>query len=146
MRSIGLKKLGVTAALGLAFLIVGASSTNAQYRRENDRDRYERQQRQYERNQRRDDRDWSRDQRRRTRDDRYDNNYRRNLNGAFDQGYQQGMIAGQSDRRKGKYGRSNVYRNSGSYPNAGDPSSIDYLQRQGYLQGYDDGYYGRRRY
>lgn len=134
MRSFGLKKLGVMAALGFAFLVTGSSIANAQTYRD-----YEREQRRIEREQRRVEREWRRDNRR---NDGYNNRYSSNV---VDQGYQQGLTAGQNDRRKGKYGRSNVYRNTGSYPNMGDPSSADYLYRQGYLQGYDDGYYGRYR-
>ena len=55
-------------------------------------------------------------------------------------------MAGGYDRRKRKYNQSNVYRNTGAAPYSGDPTNYDYLYRQGYLQGYDDGYYGTRRY
>ncbi|PYT01951.1 MAG: hypothetical protein DMF63_03715 [Acidobacteria bacterium] len=61
-------------------------------------------------------------------------------------GYNQGFQAGQYDRRKRKYNQSNVYRDTGAYPNDGDPTSSDYIYRQGYLQGYNDGYNGTRNY
>ena len=57
-------------------------------------------------------------------------------------GYQAGIY----DRRRGKYNQSNVYRDTGSYPNEGDPTSTDYIYRQGYLAGYNDGFNGRRNY
>ena len=68
------------------------------------------------------------------------------MNSVMFSGYQQGFLAGQADRRKGKYNRSNVYRGTGFYPNQDDPTSADYLYRQGYLQGYEDGYHGAVRY
>jgi hypothetical protein len=71
---------------------------------------------------------------------------RQSLNPAYSSGYDYGLMAGQYDRRKGKYNQSNVYRNTGSYPNEGDPTSADYLYRQGYLQGYNDGFNGGRNY
>ena len=67
-------------------------------------------------------------------------------NANYASGYQQGLQAGQFDRRKGKYNNSNVYRDTGSYPNNGDPTSSDYIYRQGYLQGYSDGFNGIRNY
>lgn len=152
MRSIGLKHLAITGFLGSLLLIAGASEANAQSRREIERERQR-----IERQQRRANRDVRRQQRqdRDYRDDGYygsDRDYRsgsvyngRYNRAALDQGYQVGYAAGQRDRGK-KYGRSNVYRNTGSYPTNGDPSSADYLHRQGYLQGYEDGYYGRRNY
>lgn len=149
MRSIGLKHLAITGFLGSLLLVAGASEANAQSRREIERERQR-----IERQQRRANRDVRRQQRQ-NRDDGYYGNDRDYRNGsvyngrynraALDQGYQVGYAAGQRDRGK-KYGRSNVYRNTGSYPTNGDPSSADYLHRQGYLQGYEDGYYGRRNY
>jgi hypothetical protein len=56
------------------------------------------------------------------------------------------LLAGEYDRRKRKYNQSNVYRDTGAYPNDGDPTSSDYIYRQGYLQGYNDGYNGIRNY
>ena len=67
-------------------------------------------------------------------------------NSTYATGYEQGLLAGRYDRRKGKYNQSNVYRDTGSYPNAGDPTSADYIYRQAYLQGYTDGYNGIRNY
>src|SRR5690606_37074192 len=54
---------------------------------------------------------------------------------AYRSGYDNGFMAGQFDRRRGKYNQSNVYRDTGAYPNSGDPTSTDYVYRQGYLQG-----------
>ena len=143
MRSSGFRNIAIISALGFAFLVAGTLDAAAQYRWDNDRERQRVEQ------QRRANQNWQREQdrQRRSRDYRRDNVYNgRYGSAAVNQGYQQGLIAGQTDRRKGKYNRSNVYRNTGSYPNAGDPSSADYQYRQGYLQGYEDGYYGRNRY
>lgn len=154
MRSMSLK--GLTVAAAVVFTIMGAAVTesSAQNRRisERERQRIERLERQRQQNRRSRDND-------RYGNDRYDNDRygnngriydnRSNRGGnsnAVNMGYQQGLIAGQYDRRKKKYNQSNVYRNTGSYPNQGDPSSADYAYRQGYLQGYNDGYNGTRRY
>lgn len=139
MSLFNIKKIAVGLMLGLIIAIVGSSEANAQSRREIERERQR-----IEREQRRVDR-----QRRSNRS--YDNqNYNRVIsranNAHYDHGYSQGLLAGQYDRRKGKYNQSNVYRNTGSYPNSGDPSSTDYIYRQGYLQGYNDGFYGGRPY
>lgn len=130
----------ITVLSAVVFAIAGlfAADANGQTRRqiERERQRMERQQQRYERE--------------RYRNGRYDNDRYNSrsagLNNAVTMGYQQGLIAGEFDGRKRKYNQSNVYRNTGSAPNSGDPTSYDYLYRQGYLQGYDDGYYGRRRY
>lgn len=120
-------------AIGLTIMIAGSSEANAQSRRqiERERQRIEREQR-------------------RANSERHGGNYDRIItranNAHFDQGYQQGILAGQYDRRKNKYNQSNVYRGTGSAPNGGDPTSTDYIYRQGYLQGYDDGYSGGVRY
>ena len=137
-----IKKLLVTAGLGLAVLGAANTDVNAQSRREieRERQRIQRENARYEQQQR--------------------DQYNRNRNGSrvsarteqrvnnsnYSNGYQQGMLAGQYDRRKRKYNQSNVYRDSGSYPNQGDPTSGDYIYRQGYLQGYNDGYNGTRNY
>jgi hypothetical protein len=77
----------------------------------------------------------------------YDNNRQRpSVSNNLSAGYQQGFMAGQNDRRRGKFNESNVYRGTGSAPYHGDPTSEDYKYRQGYLQGYNDGYYGRNNY
>jgi hypothetical protein len=126
-------------------LVVLAGDASAQSRRDNERDRqrYERQQREYERQNQRQGRNRNR------RQDQNDITYfpgspRQAMNANAQSGYDQGMIAGQYDARKKKYNNSNVYRNTGSAPNSGDPTSFDYAYRQGYLQGYEDGYRGRR--
>jgi hypothetical protein len=154
--------LGI-GAVGVALLIGSALDSSAQSRRdvERERERYERQQEAIARqNARRERERRQRIREGRRSDDPYYNGggyyndgdpyYRGSVRGAVNatvlQGYQQGLMAGQNDGAKRKYNRSNVYRNTGSAPNLGDPTSWDYLYRQGYLEGYEDGYYGRRRY
>lgn len=152
MRLLGFKSLAISAALGFAILFAAASDVNAQSRRdiERERQKIERQQQKIASQNAKHERQ-ERIRRQRSRDYSNDGQYnegltRRSVNATLYQGYQQGLIAGQSDRRAGKYGRFNVYRNTGSAPNNGDPSSTDYLYRQGYLQGYEDGFHGRSRY
>lgn len=150
MRTLGFKSLTITVALGFAILIGAASDASGQSRRdlERERQRIEKQQQKIARQIERDRRDRMRqEQSRGYRNDRAYNggSSRSALNDVLYQGYQQGLIAGRADRSAGKYNRFNVYRNSGSAPN-GDPTSADYLYRQGYLEGYEDGFYGRLRY
>lgn len=135
-----LKNAVMAAGLGLLMLVIGSSEASAQSRREieRERQRIERQNARYQREQRRN-------------NDRYSSattarTERRIANANYASGYEQGFIAGEFDRRKGKYNRSNVYRDTGSYPNEGDPTSNDYIYRQGYLQGYNDGFNGIRNY
>ena len=121
-------------AFGLVVLFAGSTDTNAQTRRDDYRDR---------------DRNDSRyDRQRRDRDSRTTNQgmSRRDVNVLLLQGYENGLNAGRTDRSRRKYNASNVYRNTPSRPYNGDTSSADYLYRQGYLEGYEDGYYGRIRY
>lgn len=128
----------VGLAIGLTIMIAGSSEANAQSRRqiERERQRIEREQHRVNRERR---------------GGSYDRivtraNNAHFDNAHFDQGYHQGLMAGQFDRRKNKYNKSNVYRGTGSAPNGGDPTSTDYIYRQGYLQGYHDGYNGGVRY
>ena len=138
---IDIKRIAIVGAVGLV-IAVAASDGSAQTRRdiERERQRIERENARYQRDRRQ--------------QDRYDRTgsgvsrrtEQRVENANYANGYEQGLMAGQYDRRKGKYNRSNVYRDSGSYPNSGDPTSSDYIYRQGYLQGYNDGFNGRRNY
>jgi len=130
------KNIAIMAAMGLMLLVVGSSDVNAQTRREieRERQRIEREQRRISR------------QRQQQNDRGYRVTERRVDNANYNHGYQQGLLAGQYDRRRGKYNQSNVYRGTGAYPNGGDPTSSDYIYRQGYLQGYNDGFYGGRNY
>jgi hypothetical protein len=139
MRSLfSIKKIALTAAFGLALVVLATVDTSAQSRREieRERQRIERENARYQRDQRRN-RNNSGVSRR---------TEQRVANANYANGYEQGILAGQYDRRKRKYNQSNVYRNTGSYPNDGDPTSSDYIYRQGYLQGYEDGYNGIRNY
>ncbi len=138
MKVRSISKITVLSAVVFAFSGLFAGEANGQTRRQIERERQR-----IERQQQRNDRE-------RYRNGRYDNDrydsHSAGLNNAVSMGYQQGLIAGEWDRRKRKYNQSNVYRNTGSAPNSGDPTNYDYLYRQGYLQGYNDGYNGRRSY
>lgn len=122
------KTAAMVGVMGIMLLLIGSSEANAQSRRqiERERQRIEREQR---------------------RNSRYNRTTERQVNNSsYNSGYNYGLMAGEYDRRRGKYNQSNVYRGTGSAPNSGDPTSVDYLYRQGYLQGYNDGFYGRRNY
>jgi hypothetical protein len=141
MSLFSIKKIAFAAAFGLAVLVSASSDVNAQSRREieRERQRIERENARY------------RNDQRRYRTSRNDSGVSRRTeqrvaNANYANGYQQGLLAGEYDRRKRKYNQSNVYRDTGAYPNDGDPSSSDYIYRQGYLQGYNDGYNGIRNY
>ena len=137
-----LRKVALGALFGLAVLITANSDVAAQSRREieRERQRIERENARYQREQQRRNRNYRNGSgvSRRTE--------QRVANANYSNGYQYGFMAGEYDRRRGKYNQSNVYRDSGAYPNSGDPTSSDYLYRQGYLQGYNDGYNGVRNY
>ncbi len=130
--SFNFRRTAAGLAVGLTIMIVGSSEASAQSRRQIERERQ-----QIERQQQRADR-----QRQNNRG--YQRTVTRANNAHYDHGYSQGLLAGQFDRRKKKYNQSNVYRGTGSAPNGGDPTSTDYIYRQGYLQGYNDGYNGGR--
>ena len=132
-------KITVLPAILLTLAGLAAQDANGQSARQIERER-QRMERQRQRQMERYDRE-------RYSNGRYDPGSRSaGLNNAVSMGYQQGLLAGEYDRRKRKYNQSNVYRNTGAARYSGDPTDYDYLYRQGYLQGYDDGYYGRRRY
>jgi hypothetical protein len=121
-------------AFGSVMFFVGSVDTNGQTRRDDYRDRYRNESRY--------------DRQRRNRDSRTTNQgmSRRDVNVLLLQGYENGLNAGRADSSRRKYNASNVYRNTPSRPYNGDTSSADYLYRQGYLEGYEDGYNGRVRY
>jgi hypothetical protein len=141
MALFNIKKIAIAATFGLAVLFAVSSDVSAQSRREieRERQRIERENARYRKDQRR------------NRTNRNDSGVSRRTeqrvaNANYTNGYQQGLLAGEYDRRKRKYNQSNVYRDSGVNPNDGDPTSSDYIYRQGYLQGYNDGYNGIRNY
>lgn len=155
-----LRKFAGVLGLGFAIMAAGALSTNAQTWRYSDKEQkriYKEQQKIAKRNAKL---EQERLRRERQRNDNYgyrDNNnvygypgygnvYDNRNNGrigsmreATNSGYQQGVLAGQYDRRKGRYNQSNVYRDNVWN---GDPTGWDYYYRQGYLQGYQAGYNG----
>lgn len=145
MRIFKLKNIAIFSGIALTMLVGFANDASAQSRRQIERERYERQQQEDERQNRRQNR--NRNRRQAENDITYfPGSQRQAMNANAQQGYDQGLIAGQYDARKRKYNSSNVYRNTGSAPNSGDPSAPDYAYRQGYLQGYEDGYNGRRNF
>jgi len=128
-----IKKVIVGASIGLSIVLFASSDVQAQSRSEREREL-----RRIQENARL-------DRQRTTRMTRQQSLTRRQHDNAYFQGgYEQGYLAGVSDARRQKYNRSNVYRGTGSAPNLGDPTSGDYIYRQGYLAGYEDGYHGRR--
>lgn len=133
-----IKKGLIGLSIALMIVVFGGSEANAQSRREVERERQ------------RIERENARWERERQRQARQTNVTRREVrrfeNAYFAGGYEQGYLAGTKDRRSGKYNRSNVYRGTGSYPNAGDPTNTDFIYRQGYLTGYDDAFHGRANY
>jgi hypothetical protein len=136
-----LKKIAVGMFASLVIVLAGTDAS-AQSRRDIERER-QRIQRQNER--------YDRTRQRTYRNDGLNSGSgrrteQRTTNTNYAAGYDQGFQAGQMDRRKGKYNRSNVYRDTGAYPNEGDPTSNDYVYRRGYLQGYNDGFNGIRNY
>ena len=141
MALFNIKKIAIAATFGLAVLIAGSSEVSAQSGREieRERQRIERENARYRNDQRR-----NRNPRNASGVSR--RTEQRVANANYTNGYQQGLLAGEYDRRKRKYNQSNVYRDTGAYPNDGDPTSSDYIYRQGYLQGYNDGYNGIRNY
>ena len=131
---IDIKKAALGIFVGILLMLAANSDVSAQSRREleRERQRIERENARYQQNRR---------------NNRSTRQAEQQIgNSAYSSGYQYGLMAGQYDRRKGKYNLSNVYRNTGSYPNEGDPTSTDYVYRQGYLQGYNDGFNGRSNY
>jgi len=137
-----IKKFAIAAGVFVVILMAGHSEARAQSQRdiERERQRIERENSRYQR-----------DRQRRYRNNRNDavvsrRTEQRINNSNYSTGYKQGFLAGEYDRRSGKYNRSNVYRDTGAYPNDGDPSSSDYIYRQGYLEGYDAGFHGTRNY
>ena len=141
MRLFNSKKLVLTGIFGVGLLTVLQVDANAQSRREieRERQRIERENARYER-----------ERARRYRGSRNVAATRRSeqriANSSYATGYENGLMAGEYDRRKGKFNQSNVYRDTSAYPSDGDPSSSDYVYRQGFLQGYHDGYNGIRNY
>ena len=72
------------------------------------------------------------------------------LRQAVNRGYQQGVIAGQNDRRNRRgnsYYNSQIYRNGNyGYQNYVDSSQYQYYFQQGFERGYQDGYNSRSQY
>jgi flagellar biosynthesis/type III secretory pathway protein FliH len=72
------------------------------------------------------------------------------LRQAVNRGYQQGLMAGRTDRanRRGSgWGNSNVYRNGNyGYQSYVDSSQYRYYFQQGFERGYQDGYNSRYQY
>jgi hypothetical protein len=138
MGFLNMKKTILGILVGVVVMLAASADVSAQSRRELERER-QRIERDNARNQRS-----NRSYRTNTRTTRQAE--QQIANSTYATGYQYGLMAGQYDRRSGKYNRSNVYRGTGAYPNQGDPTSSDYVYRQAYLQGYNDGFNGIRNY
>jgi hypothetical protein len=133
MKQIRISNLISIFVLGLAILFIGSTQTNAQ----NGYDTLDRCRSHSRAGRQQADRDFR---------SQYQELSRRDVSVVVLQGYEYGLQAGRLDRSRGKFNASNVYRNTPSRPYGGDTSSADYLYRQGYLEGYEDGYNGRLRY
>src|SRR5688572_26148222 len=98
-----LKKVVVGALLGMAFLLVANSDVNGQSRREieRERQRIERENARYQREQQRRNRNYRNGSAVTRRSEQ------RVANANFSNGYQYGFMAGEYDRRRGKYNQSN---------------------------------------
>jgi len=141
MSLLDIRKIVIGGTISLMLFVVGSSDVNGQSRREIERER-QRVARENARLEQERQRSY-----RNNRQPRAGARLERRIDNAnFTNGYNYGYMAGEYDRRKGKYNQSNVYRDTGSYPNSGDPTSSDYIYRQGYLQGYADGFNARRNY
>ena len=140
MGFLNMKKMVFGIFVGIVVMLAANTDVSAQSRREleRERQRIERENARYRQNRQRSYRNNNNQSTRQTE--------QRVANSTYTTGYEQGLMAGQYDRRSGKYNRSNVYRDTGAYPNQGDPTSIDYVYRQAYLQGYNDGFNGTRHY
>jgi len=165
MKLIKLKKLAGFSALGLVAIFGASVSVDAQTSRNEPRQEQRRIRRQQERIERQravQEAELIRESQQRQRNNRDQggvvvlNNRGNNrvneraygtneaVRAAVNAGYQQGLNAGQRDRSRNKYNQSNVYR--GTSPNPDDINQYEYNYRQGFLEGYEDGYRGQRRY
>jgi hypothetical protein len=142
MSGLDLRKMVIAGVIGLMVFIIGSSDATAQSRREIERER-QRIARENARIQRERQRRYQRQDRATVVTPQME---RRVNNANYSTGYTYGYMAGQNDRRRGKYNLTNVYRDTGPYRNDGDPTHTDYIYRQGYLQGYNDGFNGVRNY
>lgn len=145
MKTSLLKKRVMGGVLGLSLLLgIGvATSSTAQAQ-----DPYWRQQ---QREQQRRQRDWEREQRRRNRDGRYDDRYGYGNNQlrqtALNAGYNEGIKEGRKDRsnrERFEYRDEEDYRNANTDYSSRLGSREQYAQyfRQGFVNGYSDGYRG----
>lgn len=146
MRSMLLKKRVMGVVLGLSLLLgIGVASSNsvaqAQWQNPN-----------WQRDQQRRQREWEREQRRRQRDDWRDD--RNGYGGSFqlrqtalNAGYNEGIKEGRKDRSRGdrfEYRDEEDYRNANTDYSSrlGNKSLYQQYFRQGFVNGYSDGYRG----
>lgn len=135
-----LKNTGLVLSLGLGVLMLSGVTANAQYRGD------DRQERREDRRERRENRREDRRDRREDRDElrgtynSYGNNVFRQ---AQENGYREGLFAGQDDARAGRYNpqRSNQYKKGTSgYSNRyGNKDAYRDAYRRAFLQGYEQG-------
>jgi flagellar biosynthesis/type III secretory pathway protein FliH len=158
MKLINLKKMAAVSGLGLAVLVGTSVSANAQTwgRNQRQQQKIEKQQEKLAKQQQK-----LEDQRRKVALARY----RVNRNGtwyntdqrgadllrqAVNEGYRQGYLAGQNDRRSRRgssYYNSNIYRSGNyGYQSYVSSSQYQYYFQQGFQRGYQDGYNSQTRY
>jgi len=160
MKLINLKKLAAISGLGLAMLVGTTVSTNAQTWNRGQQKKIEKQQekiaRQQEKIQKQRQKIATQNMRDRYRVYRNGSWYNTDQRGAnllrqaVNEGYRQGYVAGQNDRRSrrgGSYYNSSIYR-SGTYGYNSYVSSSQYQYyfQQGFQRGYQDGYNRQTRY
>ena len=151
MRLNNLKKTLAVSALGLAVLFGASESTNAQTRKQ-----IQKQQQKVARQQQKLDRQQNRLENMRYRVYRNGSYYNTDSRGAellrqaVNNGYQQGFRAGQNDRsgrRRSSYNTSSVYRSGNyGYQSYVDSRQYQYYFQQGFERGYQDGYNSRYQY
>lgn len=152
MKLYNLKKTLLASAFGLVALFGTSEVSNAQTRRqiEKQQQKVERQQEKAIRQQQKVDRQQQKLQNMRYRVYRNGNYYQTDARGAellrqaVNRGYQQGVRAGQSDRnygRNGNYRNSSIFRNGNyGYQSYVDSRQYQYYFQQGFERGYQDGY------
>lgn len=160
MKLFDLKKLAAVTGLGLAVLVGTTVSTSAQTWNYGQQKKIEKQQEKIARQQEK-----IQKQRQKIVMQNMNDRYRVYRNGswyntdqrgadllrqAVNDGYRQGYIAGQNDRRSRRgssYYNSSIYRNGNyGYRNYVSSSQYQYYFQQGFQRGYQDGYNSQTRY
>lgn len=158
MRLNNLKKTLMVSALGLAALLGVSENANAQTRKQVQKQQQKvvKQQEKVYKQQQKVNQQQQKLQNMRYRVYRNGNYYNTDSRGAellrqaVNQGYQQGIRAGQADRsnrRNNSYNNSSVYRSGNyGYQSYVDSRQYQYYFQQGFQRGYQDGYNSRNQY